>query len=33
MNIGRIVESPVNAQVMPDAEFRRLVKNVKHDAD
>lgn len=31
VNISEIVESPINAQVMSEADFRRLVKNVKKD--
>ena len=31
VNIRQIIESPINAQVMSDADFRRLVKNVRHD--
>ncbi len=31
VNIGEIVESPINAQVMAEKEFSRLVKNIKRD--
>ena len=31
VNIGEIVESPINAQVMAEKEFSRLVKNLKRD--
>lgn len=31
VNIGEIIESPVNAQVMAEKEFSRLVKNIRRD--